>query len=255
MKGMLLSVLMLCTVVLAMPAGAGEHTPVKPIDPPYGLARGFGNIMSGWLEVPRGMMYENARIPVVGFIVGPVKGAFLTTWREVAGMTDVLCMGLTGKGLYNETVPDFVWDAHWLPQAREYTATGGPHPRQTPRGALPCSHTASATSCSQDAPAGPPLATPCDQPRDNVVLEEVKLIEWTPPPAPVSASSPATQRTTTGTMVQQESAPAVASAAGPRRKVRVTIPFDLGPADGMDKRIKAMEARITEIERRAGIRR
>jgi len=253
MKGTLLSVFMLCTVVLAMQAGAGEHTPAKPIDPPYGLARGFGNIMSGWLELPRGIMYENARIPVVGFVVGPVKGAFLTTWREVAGVTDVLCMGLTGKGLYNETVPDFVWDAHWLPSPCEYKATGGTQPRRKPRVAPPCSQTPSASSCSQEAPAGQALATPCNQPRDNVVLEEVKLIEWTTPPAAAATSSPATQRTTAGSTVQQTRAPAAASAAGPRRKVRVTIPFDLGPADEMDQRIKAMDARIADIERRAGI--
>jgi len=88
----------------------------KPINPAYGIARGFANVVAGWLEIPRGLVYENARIPVVGFLTGPVKGAFLTTWRELAGVTDVLAFGLTGKGLYyKDIVPDFVWDAQWIP--------------------------------------------------------------------------------------------------------------------------------------------
>ena len=33
----------------------------KP-NPPYAVARGFSNLMLGWLEIPRGIIYENSRI-------------------------------------------------------------------------------------------------------------------------------------------------------------------------------------------------
>jgi len=107
---------------MAMAGGPRHATPAasKPINPAYGIARGFANVATGWLEIPRGLVYENARIPVVGFLTGPVKGAFLTTWRELAGVTDVLAFGLTGKGLYyKEVVPDFVWDAQWIPPTQK----------------------------------------------------------------------------------------------------------------------------------------
>jgi len=222
-----------CVMACAACVLAGSSPSDRPIDPPYGLARGFGNIMTGWLELPRGIIYENARIPIVGFVVGPVKGAFLTVWRELAGVTDVLCMGLTGKGLYNESVPDFVWDAHWLPQPQVYKATAGDAPRAKKPAVPPCAH-------QPRAPQG-------GAPSDMVVVEEVKMIEWTGPaahsaPTAAACAAPAS-----------EPAPASAAAAAPRRKVRVTIPFDLGPADNIDRRIKAMDERISDIEKRAGI--
>ena len=86
----------------------------KP-NPPSAVARGFSNLMFGWLEVPRGIVYENSRIPVVGLVVGPIKGALLTTWRLLAGTVDVVGMGLTREGLYSDGfLPEFVWDAPWI---------------------------------------------------------------------------------------------------------------------------------------------
>jgi putative exosortase-associated protein (TIGR04073 family) len=85
----------------------------KP-NPPHALARGFSNLMFGWLEIPRGIIYENSRIPIVGFVVGPIKGAFLTVWREIAGTIDIVALGLTREGLYCDQVPEFVWNAPWI---------------------------------------------------------------------------------------------------------------------------------------------
>jgi len=86
----------------------------KP-NPPYAVARGFSNLMFGWLEVPRGIIYENSRVPIVGLVVGPIKGALLTTWRVLAGTVDIVGMGLTREGLYSEDIlPEFVWDAPWI---------------------------------------------------------------------------------------------------------------------------------------------
>lgn len=124
-----LVLVMLCAgVAFAGRPHEHKHGRQTPINPAYGIARGFANVMTGWLEIPRGLIYENARIPVVGFVSGPVKGAFLTTWREVAGLTDVVTFGLTGKGLYyRDVVPDFVWDARWIPVPKETYAV--PQPR------------------------------------------------------------------------------------------------------------------------------
>lgn len=84
-------------------------------NPPQAVARGFSNLMFGWLEVPRGIIYENSRIPIVGLVVGPIKGTLLTAWRVVAGTVDVVGMGLTREGLYSDSVlPEYVWDAPWI---------------------------------------------------------------------------------------------------------------------------------------------
>lgn len=247
-RGAALRVVCLCMVTYL--AAADKPSTEHRINPPYALARGFGNLMTGWLEIPRGLIYENARIPIVGFVAGPVKGAFLVTWRTVAGATDVLCMGLTGKGLYTRDVPDFVWDAAWLPAPQEYRATATVTTRESrPRQSV-------ATHCSTGKDEQP---RPCAlQPREvtartnetQIETEEVKLIEWTTPPR--HGVTTLTDRTETKEAAKSgQVASSVAST--PRRKVRVTIPFDLGPTDDLDRRIKAMDARIAEIEKRAGI--
>ena len=86
----------------------------KP-NPPQAIARGFSNLMFGWLEIPRGLIYENSRVPVVGFVTGALKGSLLTTWRVIAGTVDIVGMGLTREGLYAENIlPEYVWDAPWI---------------------------------------------------------------------------------------------------------------------------------------------
>ena len=115
----IITCMLVCLLTLGIVADVEAKQRKQKVNPSYGLARGFSNIMFGWLELPRGIIYENARIPVVGFVAGPIKGAALTAWREVAGVTDVMCMGLTREGLYGEEVPDFIWDADWIPACGE----------------------------------------------------------------------------------------------------------------------------------------
>ncbi len=91
----------------------------KSVNPPRAFARGMANIMTCWLELPRGIIYENARIPLVGFVSGSVKGAVLTTGRVGAGVLDVVAMGLTRDGLHSSIFPEFVWDAQWIPACGE----------------------------------------------------------------------------------------------------------------------------------------
>ena len=116
------TLLVLLVILLAAGSTTAARTCTRP-DPPYVLSRGFANLLVGWLEVPRGIIYENARVPVIGFVSGSVKGTLLTVWRELAGTVDVLSMGLSRRGLYCCRIPDFVWDAEWIPVAGEDMVT------------------------------------------------------------------------------------------------------------------------------------
>jgi len=112
-------ILLLIIVLALLPCYIfAEQKKAKP-NPPYALARGFANVLTCWLEVPRGLIYENARIPIIGFFTGTVKGGFLTMYRAVAGTIDIAAMGLTKEGLYFNDFPDFVWDAEWIPPCGE----------------------------------------------------------------------------------------------------------------------------------------
>jgi len=110
--------LILISLSLISNAAFATQKKTKP-NPPYALARGFANVLTCWLEVPRGLIYENARIPIIGFFTGTVKGGFLTMYRAVAGTIDIAAMGLTREGLYFNDFPDFVWDAEWIPPCGE----------------------------------------------------------------------------------------------------------------------------------------
>lgn len=126
MRKLTVTVLCITLCLAAVSTFAGEE-PVQK-SPGYVIGRGFGNILTGWLEVPRGIVYENARIPVVGLISGPVKGLGLTAWRGLAGVTDVLTFGLIPEGLYGSYLPDFVWQDAWVPQQQVATAVAPEDP-------------------------------------------------------------------------------------------------------------------------------
>ena len=84
----------------------------------YGIGRSFANIGLGWLEIPRGILYENVKLPVLGLGLGAVKGAGLTVWRTLLGVSDLLTLGLVGDKLYTDEIPEFVWQADWMPESR-----------------------------------------------------------------------------------------------------------------------------------------
>jgi putative exosortase-associated protein (TIGR04073 family) len=128
--------LFVCLIVLVVAASVSAESdwtcsqarPVKAVkpmrpknvypNPGYGLTRGFANVMFGWLEIPRGFTYENSRIPLVGVVSGPVKGAFLTGWRTIAGVIDIVSFGLSQRGAYFSVLPDYVWEAPWIHKAQ-----------------------------------------------------------------------------------------------------------------------------------------
>ncbi len=126
MRKLTLTLLSIALCLGVVTTYAGQETADK--SPGYVIGRGFGNILTGWLEVPRGIVYENARIPVVGLISGPVKGLGLTAWRGLAGVTDVLTFGLIPEGLYGSYLPDFVWEDAWLPREEVPTAVAPEDP-------------------------------------------------------------------------------------------------------------------------------
>jgi len=113
MKKLILSFVAI-TLLFSLGTANAELKKSNP-NPPQAVARGFSNLMFCWLEIPRGIIYENSRIPIVGFVTGPLKGTLLTTWRFLAGTVDVVGMGLTREGLYAENIlPEYVWDAPWI---------------------------------------------------------------------------------------------------------------------------------------------
>lgn len=83
---------------------------------PYGIMRGLSNVLFGWAEIPRALIYENVRLPIIGCVSGTMKGAFLGFWREVSGGVDLITFGTTGEGTYLEEMPDFVWEAPCVPE-------------------------------------------------------------------------------------------------------------------------------------------
>jgi putative exosortase-associated protein (TIGR04073 family) len=82
------------------------------------MGRGVVNMLTGWLEVPRGLWYEGTRNPYYGTVVGLINGSFLAVARGVGGAADFLSFGLTGPGIYGESFPEYVWEAQWNPEDR-----------------------------------------------------------------------------------------------------------------------------------------
>lgn len=85
----------------------------------YVLGRGIGNVATGLLEIPRCMIYDNACVPILGFVGGAVEGSFLTVARALGSVVDIGSLGFSGHGIYSESFPDFVFQARWLPKPEE----------------------------------------------------------------------------------------------------------------------------------------
>ncbi len=219
----------------------------KP-NPPYALARGFANLMFGWCEIPRGIIYENARIPIVGFAVGPVKGGFLTIWRELAGAVDILAMGLTREGLYSSQVPDFVWDAEWIPPCGEdivsvENLTSDPYaapPKSKCRPRRPRGRETSLRGRGRETSLrgrGPHHAKPLRRERTHHLAPR----HGAPPdgrPRRKPDSEAQTGPRNSQTNPVQDTKPA---------------PFNLGPEGDCGDRLKSMELQISALERRVAI--
>jgi putative exosortase-associated protein (TIGR04073 family) len=86
------------------------------LDMGRGLVRGFVNVPTCWIEMPRNLIVEVNRNPVFGLVTGSLKGPFYTSARAVLGVIDIAFFGLTGPSAYSPTLlPEYVWDARWEP--------------------------------------------------------------------------------------------------------------------------------------------
>ena len=115
-------ILILMSVLVLAPA-VWAHDQEED-DVPYVLGRGISNLGFGWIELPRGIVYENARLPIIGFISGALKGSFLTVWREMGGAIDILSLGLDGPGIYLREMPDLPSASPWMPPTYEQDTAG-----------------------------------------------------------------------------------------------------------------------------------
>jgi len=82
------------------------------------LVRGTMNLVTGWIELPRNLVYEGIKLPLIGAVWGSLKGSGLTAGRTIAGLVDLLSFGCAGRGMYNEVLPYFVWEKTWAPEPR-----------------------------------------------------------------------------------------------------------------------------------------
>jgi hypothetical protein len=189
-------------------------------------------MMFGWLELPRGVVYENARIPLVGFVAGPVKGAALTTWRTMAGSMDVVCMGLTRQGLYTELVPEFVWDADGVPACGEdFTSMESIETE-------PCTEKPVRKAKKHRVIIRDPCEPCAEVYEEGTPIEAVRVVTATP--APVAEDDARAG----------EFVPVAQRDAQVRSETDQRLPFGLELDDEIDERVRAMEAEIAQLEER-----
>jgi putative exosortase-associated protein (TIGR04073 family) len=83
------------------------------------FGRGLTNIATCWLEIPRCIVYDNELIPVIGTILGIPEGAGYTVVRLLVGTADIISFGMSGDALYGKYLPDFIWEANWVPPEKK----------------------------------------------------------------------------------------------------------------------------------------
>ncbi len=79
------------------------------------IARGTGNLLTCWLEIPRCMVYDSVVSPFFGTIVGIPEGAGFTVARLTAGLVDLFAGGQLNDGIHGRYLPKYVWQARWIP--------------------------------------------------------------------------------------------------------------------------------------------
>lgn len=83
-----------------------------------GIGRGFANLLAGWIEAPRGMVYYSIDWPVIGIIPGAFEGTGMTLIRTVGGAIDILTIGYLSPGntVYDTMdAPMMPWESSWIP--------------------------------------------------------------------------------------------------------------------------------------------
>ncbi len=109
--------LAMSAVLAAEPAKTPEKTETECCENLCNIGRGIVNIGTCFLEVPRCIVLRNNEVPVWGFAGGAVEGAGATVIRAFSGVTDVVMLGFLGKNIYNDCMPEYVWQSKWKPEA------------------------------------------------------------------------------------------------------------------------------------------
>jgi len=109
--------------ITAPPCGGAAATPATTDAAPVvksapdtmagNIGRGFANLLTCWLEVPRSLWLEGSRNPFYGWVVGGMNGSFLAVARAFGGASDVGTMGLTGPGIYGKDFPECIMQSRW----------------------------------------------------------------------------------------------------------------------------------------------
>lgn len=87
------------------------------------IARGFTNIATCPLEMPRCMILGNSAVPFWGFVAGAVDGIGTTGMRAFSGVTDVLFFGFDAGTVYNDDFREFVWESRWQQPKKQVKTT------------------------------------------------------------------------------------------------------------------------------------
>jgi hypothetical protein len=123
---------MVIAVILILSAGIGRaqegsYTPVPRESTgsmketcQFGIKRGFANLLTGWIEIPRCLSYEVTARPISSPLLGPLTGASFTAIRAVLGAIDILSGGLNGYNKYSDFIPDYPWESPWVAPETEF---------------------------------------------------------------------------------------------------------------------------------------
>jgi hypothetical protein len=104
-------------------AGAEQDAGYSLLD---GVGRGFANLFTGAIELPRCMTFYAVQWPAVGAIPGAIQGAGMTAVRAIGGVVDLFTVGYLepGNTVYDAMEePLFPWQALWLPTSDDEMAS------------------------------------------------------------------------------------------------------------------------------------
>ena len=159
MKRTVKLLLAVCMVSLATSLSAeivsSSTTEYEPTtNPALCWLRGLSNVAMCWSEVPRCMVYDNAKIPVLGLGAGVIEGTFLTVFRALGGVYDIASFGCSGESIYTSRFPEYFWQSKWLPQNDTTTSSSTVirENKQAPATATPPTITKKTPAAKEKAP-------------------------------------------------------------------------------------------------------
>ncbi len=118
MKKIIISIIILCVAASAAPEEKVERIYPKEINPINAYTRGFVNISTFWLEVPRNLILDVNKYPFFGLLTGSLKGLYFSGARVCLSAVDIFMFGTTGPSAYDpDTFPEYVWESYWNPYA------------------------------------------------------------------------------------------------------------------------------------------